>query len=109
MNVPLCYVRNLLKNCSADFDQTVHVVWACIEEGFKIGGMSGYSPVCLQWAKRLVAKNVPMSDKMSGFVFTLKMSGFLFTVMSGFVSQSIWLRYLTHVAGLLGEYLINIC
>jgi len=36
MNVPLYVVHFLLKNCSADFDETLHVVLACTEEGFEI-------------------------------------------------------------------------
>ena len=40
MNVRLCLVHVFLLNMYADFDETFHMACACIEEGFKIGGMS---------------------------------------------------------------------
>ena len=34
-----------LQNCTTDFDETLHVAWARLPEGFGTIGISGYSPV----------------------------------------------------------------
>ena len=43
MNVRLLPEIDLLKNCSANFDETWHAGQAYMPLGFKIGGKSGYS------------------------------------------------------------------
>ena len=40
-----CLVTVFLQNGSTDFDETLHVHWACPGEGFSTIGTSGYSPV----------------------------------------------------------------
>ena len=84
MNVPLCIDHVFLKNCSANFDETLHVVWACTEEGFKIGGMYGYSPVQFLEPKNCPRRKCP-DVRICPYVrqnvricVHIQMSGFLF-------------------------------
>ena len=37
--------RTFLQNRTTDFDETLHVAWVCLCEGFSNSGRSGYSPV----------------------------------------------------------------
>ena len=45
MNVPVYHVTLYLKNRTTNFDETLHALQACPEEGFSTIGMSGYSLV----------------------------------------------------------------
>ena len=37
--------RTFLQNRTTDFDETLHVAWVCLCEGFGNSGRSGYSPL----------------------------------------------------------------
>ena len=41
-----------LQNGSTDFDETLHVAWVCLPEGFGNSGRSGYSPVQKKGGRR---------------------------------------------------------
>ena len=45
-------VRTFLQNWYTDFDETLHVAWECLPEGFVITGTSGYSPVQKKGGRR---------------------------------------------------------
>ena len=40
-----CLDYTFLQNGYTDFDETLHVAWVCLPEGFGNSGRSGYSPV----------------------------------------------------------------
>ena len=40
-----CIVRIFLQNRTMDFDETLHVAWEWLLEGYGTSGRSGYSPV----------------------------------------------------------------
>ena len=40
-----CLVRIILQNHTMDFDETLHVAWEWLPEGYGTSGRSGYSPV----------------------------------------------------------------
>ena len=40
-----CLDPTFLQNRTTDFDETLHVAWVCLPEGFGNSGRSGYSPV----------------------------------------------------------------
>ena len=49
-------MRIFLQNRTTDFDETLHVAWVCIGEGFSTIGTSGYSPVCKKGGQSLYFK-----------------------------------------------------
>ena len=55
----LFLVRDSLPNASADFDETLHALWACPKEGFGTTGTSGYSPVQLLELKYCIEQKCP--------------------------------------------------
>ena len=60
MNVPVYHVTLYLKNRTTNFDETLHALQACPEEGFSTIGMSGYS---LVWKLGRVAASEASSNK----------------------------------------------
>ena len=40
-----CLDRSFLQNWYTNFDEILHVAWACLPEGFSTIGTSSYSPV----------------------------------------------------------------
>ena len=44
--------NTFLQNRTTDFDETLHVVWARLPEGFGTIGNSGYSPVLKKGGRR---------------------------------------------------------
>ena len=47
-----CLDPTFLKNWYTDFDETLHVAWVCLPEGFSAIGTSGYSPVQKKGGRR---------------------------------------------------------
>ena len=41
-----------LQNGSTDFDETLHVAWEWLLEGYETSGRSGYSPVQMKGGRR---------------------------------------------------------
>ena len=52
MNVLLYYVTLYLKNRTTNFNETLHALQACPEEGFSTIGISGYSLVQKKGGRR---------------------------------------------------------
>ena len=44
--------RTFLQNCTTDFDETLHVPWVCLPEGFGNSAMSDYSPIQKKGGRR---------------------------------------------------------